>query len=278
MSFHWCDSLHTAVFSPRDHQIELLASAYERNILLCLGHRSSKEFIALKLLQEIGRDVYRHRHSIRHSNISIYLTANRSEMMYTMLKYLTDFKIFQEPIANGREEDEKQECGEPMPLSPAKSNLSISSECNETCTVDANECKIKAPIIDMKQRLHDELLLAVFPSKITEYQVYILHPKSLLTLLRCGKLKMEEIQLLLIDDCHLDAMFQDVLEIFNEFLPSKYMKRKEYCMDDLKILGLAGPLHNAGCALTELPVMLRNLEKKIHCKMETASDIVTVLR
>ncbi|XP_034670648.1 endoribonuclease Dcr-1-like [Drosophila subobscura] len=61
MAFHWCDNnLHTTVFTPRDFQVELLAAAYERNTIICLGHRSSKEFIALKLLQELSRRGRRH--------------------------------------------------------------------------------------------------------------------------------------------------------------------------------------------------------------------------
>lgn len=262
MSFHWCDNIHTAVFSPRDYQIELLAAAYERNIILCLGHRSSKEFIALKLLQEIGRDIYSNRYPRGRRNISIYLSPNGAETMYTMLNYLTDLKVYQEPETDISESLTKS--------TPSETDRSLDSPEKETLVIDSNSTVGE----------EEASWLQTFPETIKKYQVFILKPKSMLTLLRLGKLKINDIQLLLLDDCHQEAMYIDLLSIFNEFIPlsSKPVQVTARLSNDLKILGLAGPLHSAGCALTELSVMLQNMEKNIQCKVETASDIVTVLR
>lgn len=208
MSFHWCDNLHTAVFSPRDYQVELLAAAFERNTMICLGHKSSKEFIALKLLQELGRRKDEH-----DTRISIYLSLNQASAMFTMLHNLTDLKVYQE------------------------------------LSVDAS--------IDALPK---------------GFNVYILHPIVCLQLLRSEIIKMEQINLLVLEDCHQDVVQSDIVAIFNEFYKSQHLSAMP------KVLGLAGPLHSASCALAELSAMLNSLEKSVQCKTETASDVVTVLR
>ncbi|KAM7363685.1 endoribonuclease Dcr-1 [Cochliomyia hominivorax] len=207
MSFHWCDNLHTAVFSPRDYQVELLAAAFERNTMICLGHKSSKEFIALKLLQELGRET----RSLK-SKISVYLSVNKAPAMFTMLQHLTDLKVYQE---------------------------------NNTI-----------PNIDV----------------LLDYHVYILHPKTCLNLLKEHNLNMKSINLLILEDCHQDVVQCDIIAIFKQFYKPEELKFMP------KVLGLAGPLHSAGCALAELSAMLNTLERTVQCKTETASDIVTVLR
>lgn len=209
MSFHWCDNLHTAVFSPRDYQVELLAAAFERNTMICLGHKSSKEFIALKLLQELGRET-----RSKKTKISIYLSVNKAPAMFTMLQHLTDLRVYQE----------------------------------DTTTAAAG-------IEDLQ-----------------DYHVYILHPKTCLLLLKEHKIKMKNINLLVLEDCHQDVVQCDIIEIFKNFYKPQELKSMP------KVLGLAGPLHSAGCALAELSAMLNTLEKTVQCKTETASDIVTVLR
>ncbi|XP_075148746.1 endoribonuclease Dcr-1 [Haematobia irritans] len=209
MSFHWCDNLHTAVFSPRDYQIELLASAFERNTMICLGHKSSKFFIALKLLQELSRE---QRATLTNSKISIYLSCNKAPAMFTMLQHLTDLKVYQE-----------------------QSN--------------SPNCEIP----------HG-------------FNVYILHPKTCLQLLQQGVLKLSNVYLLILEDCHQDVVHNDIKNLFKLFYKADEIHEMP------KVLGLAGPLHSAGCDLAELSAMLNNLEKTVQCKTETASDIVTVLR
>lgn len=208
MSFHWCDNLHTAVFSPRDYQVELLAAAFERNTMICLGHKSSKEFIALKLLQELGSKM-----GSQTSKISIYLSSCDTPAMFNMLQNLTDLKVYQ---------------------------YSSTSVC----------------IDDIPQ----------------DFNVYMLHPKMCLKLLLERKINVENINLLVIEDCHHDVIHSDVKAIFkNIFKPQQKRKMP-------KILGLGGPLHSASCDLAELSAMLNTLENTVQCKTETASDIVTVLR
>ncbi|XP_051863503.1 endoribonuclease Dcr-1 [Drosophila albomicans] len=213
MAFHWCDNnLHTTVFTPRDFQVELLASAFERNTIICLGHRSSKEFIALKLLQEMSK---RGRHT---GKVSVYLSCQlntEDTSMYTMLTHLTDLKVWQQ-----REEQ----------LPP-----------------DDEHCW-------------------------TQYNVIILQPNTLLSLFKSEALLLSQVQLIVLEDCHDSAVYRTILPIFEQYmLPVQPDERP-------RILGLAGPLHSAGCELEELNAMLDTLEQRMMCRIETASDIVTVLR
>ncbi|KAH8251672.1 hypothetical protein KR038_004350 [Drosophila bunnanda] len=214
MAFHWCDNnLHTTVFTPRDFQVELLAAAYERNTIICLGHRSSKEFIALKLLQEFSR------RGRRHGKVSVYLSCqvgNDKEpaSIYTMLTHLTDLRVWQE-------QPDMQ-----IPL----------AHC------------------------------------WTDYHVFILRPESFISLLSGGELPLSSVDLIVLEDCHDSAVYQRILPLFEEYiLPAAPAERP-------RILGLAGPLHSAGCELQQLSAMLATLEQKVLCQIETASDIVTVLR
>ncbi|ALC45996.1 Dcr-1 [Drosophila busckii] len=213
MAFHWCDSnLHTTAYTPRDFQVELLAAAYERNTIICLGHRSSKEFIALKLLQELSRQAR------RNAKVSIFLSCHvRAEhtptSMYTMLTHLTDLKVWQEQ----------------------PDQLTTSEHC------------------------------------WTDYNVSILHPDTFHGLLRNKQLSLASVQLLVLEDCHDSVVYRSMLPIFEDYLLPA-------AADSPRILGLAGPLHSAGCELEELNAMLDTLEKQMQCRIETASDIVTVLR
>lgn len=212
MAFHWCDNnLHTTVFTPRDFQVELLASAFERNTIICLGHRSSKEFIALKLLQELSRQ------GRRNGKVSVYLTSQlnaENTSMYTMLTHLTDLKVWQE---------------------------------RQELQIDSQNC-------------------------LTDYHVIILKPDTFLSLLSSKELLLSNVQLIVLEDCHDSAVYRNILPIFEQYvLPASPLDRP-------RILGLAGPLHSAGCELEELNAMLNTLEQHMLCRIETASDIVTVLR
>ncbi|XP_055849068.1 endoribonuclease Dcr-1 [Episyrphus balteatus] len=209
MAFHWCDNVHTTSFTPRDYQVELLASASEQNTMLCLGHKSSKEFIALKLLQEKARELRQNR-----SKVSLYLSRLSGESAYNLIYHLTDLKVYNEAKQND----------------------------------DSDNAIVK----------------------YGEAQVLILKPKTCLRGLKNGDINMENVNLIVLEDCHEIKEQSDMFLIFRDFYSKLESKPK--------VLALAGPLHSAGCAPEDLNAMLEILEKKVYCKAETASDIVTVLR
>lgn len=210
MSFYWCDNIHTTVFTPRDYQIELLSAAFEHNVIICLGHKSSKEFIVLKLLQELSRPAR------LAAKINLYLTTDRNALSISaMIENLTNLKVYK---VENTELSEKSQ-----PFIPKG------------------------------------------------FQLYVLHPHTCLEALKNKVLSLENVNLLILEDCHEADVCMDFRTIFKEHF-------NNMSTEIPKVLGLAGPLHSAECSLQELNAMLNTLEDSVHCKAETASDIVTVLR
>lgn len=218
MAHHWSDNVLTTAFTPRDYQVELLAAAREKNIIICLGHNSSKEFIALKLIHELGielRRTHHHKNTIFNPKVTLYLSSDRgqSETTYNLVYHLTDLKVV---------------------------NLNVGSIDIEWDTVT------------------------------TDYQVIILNLETCLNALVCTYIDLNDVNLMVVEDCHKNYGKSEIDEIFGVYYAKSTTKPR--------ILGLAGPLHNAGCPPGRLGAELEFLEKSLYSRAETASDIVTVLR
>lgn len=207
MSHHWSDNVHTTAFTPRDYQVELAAAAKEKNIIICLGHNSSKEFIALKLLHEKAYELRR----TTNKKTSLFISYD-GESTYNLLFHLTDLKVL---------------------------NVNKSSQQN----------------VDWE--------------KINEYHVLIMNPDDCLNALICSYIQFEDINFMIIENCHKRLGKDELHEIFTYYTESAVKP---------KILALAGPLHSPGCQPAHLSGELEYLEKFLQCKSESASDIVTVLR
>lgn len=206
MAHYWTDNIHTTALTPRDYQVELLAAASEKNLIVCLGHNSSKEFIAQKLIHEKA-------HQLRcqqSPKISLFLCRDGNST-YNLLFHLTDLRV---------------------------------------CNLNAEDD------IDWEVVLHAN-------------QVIILSPALCVSALICSYLELEKVNLIVIEDCHLKEFQTDLHELFSYF---------EDATSRPQILGLAGPLHSAGCKPGHLSAELEHLEETLHCQAESASDIVTVLR
>lgn len=208
MAHFWADNVHSTAFTPRDYQVEVLAAAYEGNIISCLSHHSSKEFIALKLLQEFA-------HEVRNKNmISLYITIESTgESAQNLIQYLTDLNVY---------------------------NITL----NPTSCLDK----------------------AIYTSN----DIVITTPALCLDALANNAFDMQMVNIIIIEDCHMESNYNHLIKLFTEFYSTT--KRKP------KVFGLGGPLYGAGCAPSQLYGQLRILEKGLCCKLETASDIVTLLR
>lgn len=213
-AFHWQDNLSLTAFTPRDFQVELLAAAIEENIIICLGHNSSKEFITLKLILEKS---YELRQNIDGSSkITLFLanTPIGAESMYNLLFHLTDLKV-------------------------------INIRNNEpTCSTE------------WKDIIHN-------------YQVIILSASECVYALEEKLLELKQVNLIVIDECHKIYTDLKIIQLFRHINETKTSQR---------LFGLAGPIHSAGCQTDQLEYHLHALQESIKCKVETASDIVTVLR
>lgn len=93
-TFHWQDNLSSTAFTPRDFQVELLAAASERNIIICLGHNSSKEFIALKLILEKSHELRCNRNETKKITLILTASSTGGESLYNLIYHLTDLKVF----------------------------------------------------------------------------------------------------------------------------------------------------------------------------------------
>lgn len=194
-------------FTPRDYQVELLAAAKERNIIICISQIQAKEFCALKLIQELSHEL----RNKENRKISLFLTSSPSA--YNLIYYLTDLKV-----------------------------------------ININD-------------LEDDL---VDWENLNDNQVIILEAETALNALECSYIDLNEVNLIIVDDCHLRTRKSDISEIF-----LKHFKNAD---QKAKIFGLAGPIHNAQCLPARLGAELEHLESLMSSKAETASDIVTVLR
>ncbi|XP_058811956.1 endoribonuclease Dcr-1 [Topomyia yanbarensis] len=206
MAYYWTDNIHTTTLTPRDYQVELLASARERNLILCLAHNSSKEFIALKLIHELGFQL----RSSTNRKWTVYISSN--DAVYHLIQNLTDLKVI---YVNGKDDLDWEEI-------------------------------------------------------VKHYQVIITDGRRWLDAVVCGYLSLQDVNLLVIDECHKIYGNDEISELFTDYYSKSALQPK--------ILGLAGPLHNAGCIPGRLSAELEQLEQCLKAKAETASDIVTVLR
>lgn len=217
-TFHWQDNLSSTAFTPRDFQVELLAAASEQNIIICLGHNSSKEFIALKLILEKSNELRTTHNNDNNTvhKVTIVLTATETggESLYNLILYLTDLKAF---------------------------------NCNE----------------NLNENDYD------WPTLLNSYQIIILNITKCLTAASRESLDFSRINLIIIEECHKNYSNYELVELLQYVRQSIPMP---------KILGLAGPLHSAGCSTDQLAFHVEVLEKILQCRVETASDIVTVLR
>lgn len=214
MSHIWPDNVFEQnAFTPREYQVELLAAAIEQNVLICLGHNSSKEFIVLKLLQELAPSLRKK----KTRKIVIYITyQSTGESIYNLIYHLTDFKVF-----------------------------------NYYSFIDIND-------IDEEVELAFNQGCQIFIFDVKTCRIFLSH-----------KFIPSENIIFIIEDCHETTQQENIVNfVFSSIDANKKPK----------VLGLAGPLHNAECPPQELKATLKVFEENIFCRAETASDIVTVLR
>lgn len=94
--------------------------------------------------------------------------------------------------------------------------------------------------------------------------------EKLIDVLVCGFLDLNDVRLVIVDECHKIYGKSQVHELFNQYYATTTKKPS--------ILGLAGALHSADCTPGRLGAEIDWLEKLMRCRAESASDVVTVLR
>lgn len=211
MAFFFNDHIHTKSFTPREHQIELLYSAKERNIIICLGKSFDQTFIVTKLIQELAID---NRKSLASDGKrTIYLLENKETCAAkaTHIQQLTDLKVL---------------------------------HCDDVDDFDSEAFS-------------------------TDVQVLILTVEACHGLLSAGKILPDQINLLVIDKCHNSVTSKEVSDILSIFKSSD---------NSAKIVGFAVPLYSLTKEPGQLSFEIERIESLLRCQIETASDLLSILR
>ncbi|EGK96757.1 AGAP002836-PB [Anopheles gambiae str. PEST] len=227
--FHWTDgNIHTTALTPRDYQTELLATAREENLIVCIAHNSAKEFLAVKLIQSMRTNRWSSHPEA--PGKAIYLTRMDRSLLSSMVSNLTDLQV-----ANVDDVEDSEGSHEPDGAS-------------------------NTPVTDVASA--DVLF---FGSETT-----------LLQYIEQGTVRVQDISLLIVDECHKNYGRQELWEICARL--THQAPSSDRPAQRTRILGLAGPLHGAGCTPERLCWELHYLERCLRARIETASDITSVLR
>lgn len=238
MAHHWLDNVHTTALSPRDYQVELLAAAAERNTIVCLDHGHAKQFIALSLILERAAAL-RSRPADGDPPPTTTTTEQQQQQQHTIV--LSD---------GGR-----SMYNHIFHLTDLRvAMLNERAEGEETAAANAAGADID------------------WTAALAAHQVLIVRPALLRRALDAGRIAAPHINLLVIEDCHRSHSADDLAAIVGA------LHSAGGGTGATRVLGLAGPLHSAACPPGHLGAELRRLQRRLRCRTETASDIVTVLR
>ncbi|KAK1137182.1 hypothetical protein K0M31_001706 [Melipona bicolor] len=138
---------------------------------------------------------------------------------------------------------------------------------------DEEKCTIKASYIqqltDLKVLLCEDCLLTEFTEKFETSHVLITTSKIYAQLLIDKKILPHQINLVIVDECHKSIDNNELKVILQTFLA---------CNNVPRIIGLAVPLFNLTQESGRLGLEIEKIEDTFQCEVETASDILSILR
>nr|XP_031838404.1 endoribonuclease Dcr-1 [Nomia melanderi] len=138
---------------------------------------------------------------------------------------------------------------------------------------DVEKYKIKASYIqqltDLKVLLCDTCLQAEFSEKYETSHVLVTTSNVCAQLLANKKILPHEINLVIVDECHKSIDDSKLIFILQRFLS---------CINVPRIIGLAVPLFNLTQEPGRLGLEIEKVEATFQCEVETASDILSILR
>lgn len=220
MAFVVTDHVHTRSFTPREHQVELLYSALERNIIICLGKSPELTFIGTKLVQEFAIG---NRKSLTKNGKRIIYLLKDEEACTSRARHIeqsTDLKVL---------------------------------GCWDIETFDLDR--------------YNE----------GNVQVLLLTVKVCAQLLTNGFLNASQVKLLLIDKCHNLTKNLD-LDVVLEAFRVSHNNINNDCDDPARIVGFAIPLYSLTKQPGKLSYEIQKIESSLRCQIETASDLLSILR
>ncbi|KOC66705.1 Endoribonuclease Dicer [Habropoda laboriosa] len=138
---------------------------------------------------------------------------------------------------------------------------------------DNEKCAIKASYIqqltDLKVLLWDTCMQMEFIEKFEISHVLVTTSKTCAQLLIDKKILPHQINLVIVDECHKSIEDNKLKFILQTFLS---------CVNVPRIIGLAVPLFNLTQEPGRLGLEIEKVEATFKCEVETASDILSILR
>jgi endoribonuclease Dicer len=211
MAFLFNDLIHTKNFTPQEHQVELLYTAKEKNIIICLAKIVEQTFIVTKLIQELAIN---NRRSISSFGKRIIYLLEDEQLCTSKARHIeqvTDLKVLQ---------------------------------CNNALDFNYEKFYSHTQILIVTVPICNELLMTkmILPSQIN---------------------------FLIIDKCHNLVTNQELKSVLNIF---------KSCDDTIKIIGFAMPLYSLTKEPGQLSYEMYRIESLLQCQIETASDLLSILR
>lgn len=211
MAFYYNDHIHTKSFTPREHQVELLYSAKERNIIICLGKSTEQTFITTKLVQELAINSRRN------------FEGNEKRTIFLL-------------------------------------------KDDESCNAEAKHLQ---QVTDLQIHVCSDVKKFDTVSFCSNAQILVLTVEICYKLLKEKKIFPNQISLLIIDKCH-SLVTNDELK--------KTLDLFRNCDNATKIIGFAVPLYSLTKKPGQLSYEIKRIESLLQCKIETASDLLSILR
>ncbi|XP_014235184.1 endoribonuclease Dcr-1 [Trichogramma pretiosum] len=202
--------LHTKCFTPREHQVELLCSAMERNIIICLGRTTERTFISTKLIQELGIG---HRKSCKDGAKRILYLLENDQSSHQKAEYINQVTDFGAMAYD--------------------------------------------PKVDFK----------TFTAK--EFQVLCVTIQVCNDLIEKKELDLKDIQIIIIHQCHRFDATEQLGDILS------HLKKLD---NPIKVIGFAAPLYNLTEVPGQLSFQIERIESFLQCQIETASDLLSIIR
>ncbi|XP_066598004.1 endoribonuclease Dcr-1 [Prorops nasuta] len=212
MAFSLNDHVYTKSFTPREYQVELLYSAKEKNIIVCLGKNFEQTFLVIKLIQEFATNNRKLLKEGGQKAIYILNDIEKSAIKASCIKQLTD--------------------------------LNVLSVCDKNAATE------------FQDEFEDSYVLVAN----TNYCAQLLCEKKILP---C------QVNLVIVDECHKLVDDSNLNFILQSFLSINEVPR---------IIGIAVPLFNLMKSPGRLGLEIEKIENIFQCEVDTASDILSILR
>ncbi|XP_044014882.1 endoribonuclease Dicer [Aphidius gifuensis] len=251
------DQVYTKSFTPREYQVELLYTAKQKNIIICLGKYAEQTFIVTKLIQEYAAG-NRTLSQPKRKKIIYILDNNDSCLIKSnYIGQLTDLKA---AVVNKKTIIY-------FTCDLAKDDYNDDDDDDEEEEEDEDDDDDDDEDEDEKYKNYSDVLNA---------HILVTTSKYFNRLINKNLLDISNINLIIIENCQLLINNKNIKRTINKLESSKKIINNK--LNSLRIIGLAVPLFNLTEEPGRLGLEIQRLENAFKCNVETTSDILAILR